>query len=127
VTQHIQFFDGGVALSDFRIRQLLPRLQAIHPAVERIAARFLHLAAFDAPPSAQELQRLAALLSYGDPYEGPSEGELLLVAPRLGTVSPWASKATDIARNCGIALHRIERVLEYRLGLKSPLLQRALV
>ena len=125
MTQHIQFFDGGVALSDFRIRQLLPRLQAVHPAIERIAARFLHLAAFDAPPSAQELQRLAALLSYGDPYEGPGEGELLLVAPRLGTVSPWASKATDIARNCGIALHRIERVLEYRLGLKSPLLQRA--
>jgi phosphoribosylformylglycinamidine synthase len=40
---------------------------------------------------------------------------LVLVMPRLGTVSPWASKATDIARNCGLALHRIERVTEYRL------------
>jgi phosphoribosylformylglycinamidine synthase len=35
--------------------------------------------------------------------------------PRLGTVSPWASKATDIAHNCGLAVHRVERVTEYRL------------
>ena len=42
--------------------------------------------------------------------------------PRLGTVSPWASKATDIARNCGLLLHRVERVTEFRLTLKTGLL-----
>ncbi|MFT3776753.1 MAG: phosphoribosylformylglycinamidine synthase [Ottowia sp.] len=124
MTQHLQFFDGGNALSDFRIRQLLPRLQATCPAVESIAARFVHVAGFDAPPDAAVLERLAALLTYGEPYAGPQEGAPIIVAPRLGTVSPWASKATDIARNCGIALHRVERLVEYRIGLKRKLVGR---
>ena len=45
-----------------------------------------------------------------------------LLLPRLGTLSPWASKATDIARNCGIAIRRVERITEYRISLKSGLL-----
>ena len=59
---HIHFFDGGNALSDFRVRQLLPRLQAVVPAVERIAARHVHLAGFDVPPAAAELERLGNAL-----------------------------------------------------------------
>ena len=125
MTQHIQFFDGGNALSDFRARQLLPRLQAIDPAVESIAARYVHVVGLDAAPDAAALAQLAALLTYGEPYAGPAEGALVVVAPRLGTVSPWASKATDIVHNCGIALHRVERIVEYRIGLKSGLLKRA--
>ena len=66
--------------------------------------------------------RSTGLLRYGDDYAGPLEGTLIVVAPRLGTVSPWASKATDIAHNCGLAVRRIERVTEYRLTLKSGLL-----
>ena len=67
-----------------------------------------------------ERERLAALLRYGEPYDGAGRGgALVVVTPRLGTVSPWASKATDIAHNCGLALRRIERVTEYRLALKS--------
>ena len=50
---------------------------------------------------------------------------LIVVTPRFGTVSPWASKATDIAHNCGIALRRVERITEYRIGLKSGLLGKA--
>jgi phosphoribosylformylglycinamidine synthase len=69
-----------------------------------------------------KLDKLAALLRYGDPYQGPTEGTLIVVAPRLGTVSPWASKATDIAHNCGLAIKRVERATEYRLVLKSGLL-----
>ena len=65
---------------------------------------------------------LAALLRYGDAYAGPTDGALVVVTPRLGTVSPWASKATDIAHNCGLAIHRVERVTECRLTLKSGLL-----
>src|SRR5690606_39573473 len=45
-----------------------------------------------------------------------------VVTPRLGTISPWASKATDIVRNCGIAIQRVERITEYRIQLKSGLL-----
>src|SRR5690606_26189978 len=56
---------------------------------------------------------------YGDAYEGSADGDLIVVAPRLGTVSPWASKATDIAHNCGLAVRRVERVTEFRVTLKS--------
>ncbi len=114
------FFEGGNALSDFRARALLPRLQAVSPRITGVAARHVHLVAPEATPP--DLDKLGGLLRYGDPYAGPADGELIVVMPRLGTVSPWASKATDIARNCGLVLHRVERVTEYRLTLKSGLL-----
>jgi phosphoribosylformylglycinamidine synthase len=115
------FFEGGNALSDFRARALLPRLQAICPRITGVAARFVHVVALDEAPTAAQRDKLAALLTYGAPYTGPIEGECVLVMPRLGTVSPWASKATDIARNCGMSLHRAERVTEFRLTLKGSL------
>ncbi|MES2940114.1 MAG: phosphoribosylformylglycinamidine synthase [Pseudomonadota bacterium] len=116
---HITEFEGGNALSAFRAQQLLPRLQALHDKIAGISARYVHLAAAQEPPSGAGRERLAALLTYGDPYSGASDGPLVVVTPRLGTVSPWASKATDIAHNCGLAVRRIERVVEYRLAMKS--------
>ena len=113
---------GGNALSTFRAQQLQPALEAIHPKISGIAARFVHMVATDAAPTPAEQERLAALLTYGDPYAGPEDGAVLIVTPRLGTLSPWASKATDIARNCGIAIRRVERITEYRISLKSGLL-----
>jgi len=125
VTLHITSFEGGSALSSFRVQQLLPGLQAIHDKISGIAARYVHLVASDSAPSSELQQQLAALLSYGDPYTGPAEGPLIVVSPRLGTVSPWASKATDIAHNCGLPVHRVERIVEYRFTLKSGLLGQA--
>ncbi|MBN9339077.1 MAG: phosphoribosylformylglycinamidine synthase, partial [Comamonadaceae bacterium] len=122
MTLHQISFAGGNALSPFRAQQLQSALAAIHPKITGIAARFVHLVALDAAPTAAQQERLGALLAYGDPYEGPEQGPLLVVTPRLGTVSPWASKATDIARNCGLAVHRVERITEYRLVLKTGLL-----
>jgi phosphoribosylformylglycinamidine synthase len=122
VTLHISQFEGGNALSDFRVQQLLPRLQAIHDKITGVSARFVHLVASDAPLADSVQAQLAGLLTYGDPYAGPAEGPLLVVTPRFGTVSPWASKATDIAHNCGLAVRRVERLVEYRLTVKQPLL-----
>src|SRR5204863_9181103 len=85
-------------------------------------ARHVHWVWTDRPLAHHEADKVAALLRYGDPYTGPTDGPLIVVAPRLGTVSPWASKATDIAHNCGLAARRVERVTEYRLTLKSGLL-----
>ncbi|MDM0057724.1 phosphoribosylformylglycinamidine synthase [Variovorax fucosicus] len=115
-------FEGGDALSDFRARQLLPRLQAVDARIDGVSARFVHLVATDAAPDAARHAQLQALLSYGEPFTAPHAGASLVVAPRLGTVSPWASKATDIAHNCGFAVRRIERVTEFQLSLKKPLL-----
>ena len=116
----LMHFEGGDALSAFRAQALLARLQAACPRITGVAARHVHWVAFDASPEGTD--KIAALLDYGPAYAGPTGGELVLVMPRLGTVSPWASKATDIARNCGVVLHRVERVTEYRLALKAGLL-----
>jgi phosphoribosylformylglycinamidine synthase len=124
VTLHITQFEGSNALSSFRVQQLLPALMAIHDKISAISARFVHLVASDSAPDAALNAQLTALLTYGDPYTGPTDGPLIVVSPRLGTVSPWASKATDIAHNCGLAVHRIERLVEYRLTLKHGLLSK---
>jgi phosphoribosylformylglycinamidine synthase len=119
---HLTHHEGGSALSGFRLRALLARLRAIEPRLVGVAARHVHWVGSDAALAREQADKLGALLRYGDPYEGPNDGALVVVAPRLGTVSPWASKATDIARNCGLAIHRVERVTEYRLSLKGSLL-----
>ena len=119
---HLMHFEGGAALSAFRAQALLARLQAACPRITGVAARHVHWAGFDAAPAGAEVDKLAALLSYGDAYTGPAAGERVVVMPRLGTVSPWASKASDIARNVGLTLHRLERVTEFVLTLKAPLL-----
>ncbi len=131
MTLHLRFFDGGNAVSDFKVQQLLPRLQGISDKITGLSARFVQLASFDAAPDAATVERLGQLMTYGEPA---TEAHLalekagapaLLVMPRLGTVSPWATKATDIAHNCGLALHRVERLVEFRIGLKSGLLGKA--
>ncbi len=136
MTLHLTTFEGASstnapisALSDFRAQQLLPKLQAIDVKIVGVNARFVHLVATEQPPSPEEKTQLAALLSYGEPCKA-SDGKKLeeavfIVSPRLGTVSPWASKATDIARNCGLAVKRIERITEYRVTLKSGLFGKA--
>jgi phosphoribosylformylglycinamidine synthase len=128
VSLHLRFFDGGNAVSDFKVQQLLPRLAGISDKITGLSARFVHLASFDAEPDAATVQRLGELLTYGEPATDAhlklqaDSAPALLVMPRLGTVSPWASKATDIAHNCGLTLHRVERLVEYRLALKAGLL-----
>nr|WP_233094613.1 phosphoribosylformylglycinamidine synthase [Delftia acidovorans] len=123
---HLTQLEGGNALSSFRAQQLLTELVSIHPKITGIAARFVHLVATDAAPTPALQERLQALLTYGDPYEGPADGAALVVTPRLGTISPWASKATDIARNCGLGVFRVERITEYRIAFKTGLLSNVL-
>ncbi|APW42786.1 phosphoribosylformylglycinamidine synthase [Rhodoferax saidenbachensis] len=125
MTLHISSFEGSNALSPFRVQQLLPALQAISDKISGVSARFVHLVATETPMEQPLAHQLAALLKYGDPYVGPTHGPSIVVSPRFGTVSPWASKATDIAHNCGFAVKRIERLVEYRATLKSGLLVKA--
>ncbi len=112
---------GARALSEFRLAKLVPTLQQIHSGVRAVAAEFWHFVECDAVPGAEERRQLEQLLEYGRALEGERGGEaLFLVVPRLGTISPWSSKATDIARSCGLAaVRRIERGCAYYIGLKS--------
>ena len=116
-------FEGGNALSAFRAQALLPALKAISDRITGLLARHVHWVMLDAGTLA-DTDKLGALLRYGDPAPAgiDAPGQRVVVMPRVGTVSPWASKATDIARNCGLALHRVERVIEYAPQIKTGLL-----
>ena len=116
-TSVILKLSGGDALSAFRAQRLLPVLKAAAPGVTAVSASYVHFVASTRELTADEIQRLEALLDYGDPAKADAEGTEFLTVPRLGTISPWASKATDIVHNCGIdAVERIERGVSYRVA-----------
>ncbi len=106
---------GAPALSAFRHGKLLAQLIAKVPAVSGLYAEFAHFAEVSGTLGADEEQVLARLLKYGPsvPVQEPA-GRLFLVVPRFGTISPWSSKASDIAHNCGLSkIQRLERGIAF--------------
>ncbi|MCE9666525.1 phosphoribosylformylglycinamidine synthase [Myxococcus stipitatus] len=107
---------GAPALSEFRLAKLLARCREQVSSVSSVYAEFVHFLDASAPLSGDEQTKLDRLLEYG-PREAVRErsGSLLLVVPRAGTISPWSSKATDIAHNCGLGdkVRRLERGTAY--------------
>ncbi|WP_353229585.1 phosphoribosylformylglycinamidine synthase [Pseudomonas qingdaonensis] len=109
---------GAPALSAFRHGKLLEQLSQKVPAVSGLYAEFAHFAEVDGELSADQQHVLARLLKYGPsvPVQEPS-GRLFLVMPRFGTISPWSSKASDIAHNCGLEnVKRLERGTAFYVG-----------
>jgi phosphoribosylformylglycinamidine synthase len=108
---------GPVALSDFRVTKLLADLKAVEPAIRAVSARFVHFVDQEGGLRDDQQSILKQLLDYGSgPAETPREGIRLLVVPRPGTISPWSSKATEIAQRCGLeSVNRVERGIEYSL------------
>jgi len=100
------------ALSSFRLEKLKRSLGAL--TFSRVTTEYWHFVATETPLDAAQAAVLEALLTYGPAREKEARGELFLVVPRFGTVSPWASKATDIAHACGLRqVRRIERGVAY--------------
>src|SRR5262245_16111931 len=100
---------GAPAVSEFRIAKLRPALEGIHAGIGAISARFMHFADVERNLDARELSLLETLLTYGPREESAAAPEPsgkhaveITVVPRFGTISPWASKATDIAHVCGL-------------------------
>jgi phosphoribosylformylglycinamidine synthase len=108
---------GSPALSPFRLDKLLSALRTRAPEVTGVSARWLHLADIERPLTERERGILEKLLVYGPKWSaGDDSGALMLVVPRPGTVSPWSSKASDIAHVCGLAaVRRLERGVAYRI------------
>ena len=114
---------GTSALSDFRAKKLLAQLQAVEPTITTVSAQFIHFVDVDSDLNADQTAILSQLLSYGSLQPVTEcQGESLLVVPRSGTLSPWSSKATEIALRCGLsAVKRIERGIQYALTAHAPL------
>jgi phosphoribosylformylglycinamidine synthase len=102
---------GAPALSDFRLDKLQRKLHALDPSIGKLSTQFIHFAEVEASLNIDEAKVLRSLLQYG-PQRGKAKtgGDLFLVVPRIGTISPWSSKATDIVHNCGLRkVLRVER------------------
>ncbi len=133
VTSHILCLDTKVqALTTAQQFVLLSKLQAIASSIQSVTAGFVHWVALSESPDSETQSKLTALLTYGEPAHKPSgtraggqgSPQAILIAPRRGTISPWSSKATDIALNCGIAadsLLCVERVTEFQITASQPL------
>jgi phosphoribosylformylglycinamidine synthase len=116
---------GALAVSDFRIAKLRPALEKRHPGLGALSARFIHFVDLERELDAPQRALLDRLLTYG-PRESATaaqvKGAELIVVPRFGTISPWSSKATDIARVCGLdAVRRIERGIVWTLESSQAL------
>lgn len=118
---------GAPALSAFRHDKLLSLIQSEVPAVTALYGEFMHFADLSAPLTDEQQSVLDRILRYGPKAEVQDpNGQLMLVVPRPGTISPWSSKATDIAHNCGLsAIKRLERGVAYYLQASSALDQDA--
>ncbi|TAN06912.1 MAG: phosphoribosylformylglycinamidine synthase [Rhodanobacteraceae bacterium] len=98
--------DGRSALSDFRLDRLNQRLAAISKGTRVRGARHVYFVQAETPLAPSLHKRLAEVL---DATETPPAEASLWVVPRLGTLSPWSSKATDIVHHVGIHIERVER------------------
>jgi phosphoribosylformylglycinamidine synthase len=118
-----RFLPGADALSAFRQQRLLASLASQGVDLKAIGAQYLHFIWSESELSPQDLQVLISLLTYGESFvpqakasswlsKGGAADESIVI-PRFGTVSPWSSKATDIARQCGLNILRIERGVQF--------------
>ncbi len=109
---------GPVALSPFRLEKLHTNLASLGVSVGEISAEYLHIVASNHELNAADLATLGQLLTYGvnvdvSAIKSPNAPPIM-VLPRIGTISPWSSKATDIAHNCGLGgVLRIERAIRF--------------
>lgn len=111
----IEIIRGAPALSAFRVQKLMEACETAALPVEQIYAEYVHLADLSDKLDDKEYQQLETILTYGPAIESHTpEGSLIFVTPRPGTISPWSSKATDIAQNCGLGkVKRLERGIAY--------------
>ena len=112
---------GSPALSQFRLEKLYASLKQSAPTIGHIYAEFMHFAFSENPLNEAQQNTLKLILTYGPQTnsEAPT-GELFLVIPRIGTISPWASRATDIANNCGLVnVLRVERGIAFYVSTQN--------
>ena len=118
----MQIFAGAQALTPFRQQKLLALLQQTDPGIQAVEAQYIHFVESTKELTEDDKKQLRELLTYGEDGAKDLSGELFLVVPRIGTISPWSSKATDIIHNSGLAhISRIERGTAYYITTKDTL------
>ncbi|MCB1826986.1 MAG: phosphoribosylformylglycinamidine synthase, partial [Coxiellaceae bacterium] len=112
----LYFFEGSSALTAFRQQQLLTKIQKKFPKVTSITATVVYFAEVDRSVTKDALNCLAALLPSANLSALADHDATVYVVPRFGTISPWSSKATDIAKICDLDfLKRVEKGVRYHV------------
>ena len=106
---------GAPSLSHFRKIRLLQQCQDLCPEIVDIFGQFIHFADLTDDLDKKQMSVLEQILIYGPSRDAEQNyDQIVLVLPRPGTISPWSSKATDIAHNCGLTkIKRLERGVSY--------------
>lgn len=113
----MRIYKGINAISEYRKVKLINELQKIDKNINDIQAEYVHFVNINKPLSPNEESVLENLLTYDTAFSGSVNGELFIVVPRPGTISPWSTKATEIAKNSGLAnIERIERGVAYYIS-----------
>jgi phosphoribosylformylglycinamidine synthase len=112
---------GSAALSQFRLEKIQSQLSQSTSNIKHIYAEFRHFIWVDVALSDAQQATLKQILTYGPTLRAENpQGELLLVIPRIGTISSWSSRATDIVKHCGLeAVQRVERGIAYFMQTKN--------
>ncbi|GKT12145.1 MAG: phosphoribosylformylglycinamidine synthase [Thiomicrorhabdus sp.] len=110
----MQIIWGNPAHSDYRLNQLLNKLKSVS-SITALRSQYIYFVDVDSALSATETAHLKILLNNSETdHTSELSADACIVTPRLGTISPWSSKATDITHTCGIEhVHRIERGITY--------------
>lgn len=118
---------GNAALSQFRIEKIQEKLGRLSPNIQHIYADFWHFVWLESEKDASldnhKQETLKQILTYGPALQVKDpQGEFFLVLPRVGTISPWSSRATDIVQQCGLPeIMRVERGIAYYVQTKNGL------
>ncbi|ASY37704.1 phosphoribosylformylglycinamidine synthase [Taylorella equigenitalis] len=120
------YIEGSSALSQFQSEKILEKLKKLNVPVSNLYAQYVHFVFSERELDPSEQHKLKSLLTYGKEFltDQAQENSLILhVVPRIGTISPWASKSTDIAKNCGLSkVYRIERGIKFYFVCERGLL-----
>ncbi len=121
----IHYHCSQTALSKNQEEKLLKKISSSHSQIVNLHSQYIHYAEFIDEPSLDDIKTLENLLIYGEPREsGSTSKHKFIIIPRFGTLSPWASKATDIAKRCGLKITKIERGLLINLISEKDLVQK---
>jgi len=112
---------GSQVFSEFRKIALIKKLKLINPSINNIESTYLHLIESCNPLNFEENKRLEKILGYSSSSAFFDLTNIIYVGPRIGTISPWSSRASDIAKHAGINIDRIERCAAISISSSSKL------
>ena len=115
----IHIHQGISALGAFKTQSLQLKITQAQAGLKLLGAEFIHFADLNDNLDENKTKQLTQLLSYSEPLNINNAISSIVVIPRLGTISPWSSKATDIMHLCDMTqIKRIERAVVYHFDAK---------